>query len=135
MLYRIKWMFFCLSLPALMIPFTTKADFFEDISYSIESGNANELAADFANRIELTISGEEGDYSRRQAEVVLNEFFEENDPEDFEVIHKGSSNHNARYAIGYLETSNGTYRSYVFVKENEDDDDEVEIQELRFEKE
>lgn len=109
-----------------------QGEIFDDISYSIESGNANELAGFFASRIELTILEEEDVYSRRQAEMVMSDFFEENSPQDFEVIHQGASNEKARYAIGFLETSNGSYRTYVYVTE---EDDDKQIKELRFEKE
>ena len=49
---------------------------------------------------------------------------------DFEVLHK-SDNPGSQYCIGNLQTSNGTFRTTIFMKQK---GDKELVQELRFEK-
>ena len=112
--------------------FTVFADVYDDIAAAIRSGNASQVSAYFSSSIDLTILNEENVYSKAQAEVILRNFFSKNTPKGFTVIHKGKSQEGSMYAIGNLETSGGTYRTYFFIKQSAG---KSFIQELRFEKE
>lgn len=104
---------------------------FEEISSAITAGNSRELSRHFANRVELTISNNENIYSRAQAEVILKEFFNNNPPSSFRIIHQGASSKGSHYAIGNLTTVNGTFRTYLFIKSVGNG---YQIHEIRFEK-
>lgn len=102
------------------------------ISAAIKSGNAKSLAEFFDTSLEITILNQEGSYSNSQAEAVVKNFFSKNTPSDFQIIHKGDSGGNSKYAIGKLQTANGTFRTYIYVKQK---GDRQLIQQLRFERE
>lgn len=109
-----------------------KADIFEKVSLAIESGNAKEVSRFLGKEVELTINEEEKVYPRTKAEIQLKNFFTKNSPQNFNIIHQGSSSEGAKYAIGNLKTTNGSYRTYFLIKQEENDSF---IKELRFEKE
>ena len=125
---------FTLSLMLLSVSFTTKAQSAElgQIASAIKAGNAKGLATFFDTSLEVTILTQEGSYSNSQAEAVVKNFFTKNVPSDFQIIHKGDSGGNSKYAIGKLQTSNGTFRTYIYVKQK---GDKQLIQQLRFERE
>ncbi len=102
------------------------------IAAAIKAGNAKALSAHFDNTLEITILTQEGSYSNSQAEGVIKNFFSKNVPSDFQIIHKGDSGGNSKYAIGKLQTANGTFRTYIYVKQK---GSQMLIQQLRFERE
>jgi hypothetical protein len=107
-------------------------DIFDEISVSIRSGNPREVSKFFNSTVEMTIPNSENIYSKTQAEHILRDFFAAHPPTVYNIIHKGASSQNAQYAIGKLQTANGNFRTYIFVKES---GGRFFIQELRFEKE
>ena len=115
-----------------LIALVAKADVFDEIATAIKSGNAREVAKYFDNNVELKIVDKSSVYSRNQAEMVLNDFFSKNQPTSFSVIHRGSSSKGARYAIGTLTTGQGSYRTYIYIKEVSG---RLYIQELSIDKE
>lgn len=115
----------------LGVIFIARADIFDDIALALKTGNAKEVARYFGPQIEIRILEKENVYSKTQAELVLKEFFAKNPPKDFNIVHRGSSEKGAQYAIGQLITENGNFRAYFFIKEV---GDKPHIHELRFEK-
>jgi len=115
----------------IILSFTNRLDVFDDISLAMKAGNARELSQYLSSRIELKIEDEEDSYSRSQAQQLINEFFTKNNPTNFSIIHKGESTNGSKYAIGNLQTKNGKFRTYFFLKKSGDD---YFIQELRFER-
>jgi len=103
---------------------------FTEIVKAIKSGNSAEVSKYFDNTVEITLPEKSNSYSKSQAEVVLHDFFANNRVKDFEVLHK-SDNPGSQYCIGNLQTSNGTFRTTIFVKQK---GDRGLVQELRFEK-
>jgi hypothetical protein len=103
-----------------------------DISSAIKKGNASEVAASFAANVELLLPGNEGTYSKTQAEVMLRNFFAGNPPESFTINHQGSSRDGSRYAIGtYKAKDGGSYRTYYLIKKVSDN---FKLHQLQFEK-
>lgn len=100
---------------------TVKADvpeIFDDISETIKSGDVSSLSGFFNSTIELTVGSQENTYSKAQAEQILRDFFSENKPSSFSIIHQGISKEGAKYAIGSLVTAQGkTYRVYLYIKQ------------------
>ena len=97
---------------------------------AIKSGNAAELSNYFDKIVEINFPDKSNSYSKRQAELVLRDFFNNNTVKSLEIIHKSEST-GSQYFIANLTTSNGKFRTTVYLKQK---DDKLYIQELRFEK-
>jgi hypothetical protein len=106
------------------------AQSFDNISNAIKSGNAAALAANFQGNVEITLKESGNSYSKNQAEMVLKNFFATHQPKAFAIVHQGTSPEGAKYFIGNLTTSSGTYRTYVYAKTT---GTAMVIQEIRFE--
>lgn len=103
----------------------------DGITTALKTGNASLLANDFDNSVEITIVNNDDVYSKSQAEMILKKFFNSNPPKSFKFIHQGNSAEGSHYGIGnYLSTEGGNFRTYVYVKQK---DNQYKIQEIRFE--
>lgn len=103
---------------------------FPEVINAIKSGNASEVAKYFDNIVEITLPQKSNSYSKRQALLVLQDFFNENPVKNFQVIHQ-SEKEGSEYCIGTLTTVNGSFRTTIFMKQS---GAKQLIQELRFEK-
>jgi Domain of unknown function (DUF4783) len=103
---------------------------FTEVVRAIKSGNSAEVSKYFDNTVEITLPEKSNSYSKSQAELVLRDFFASNIVKDFEVLHK-SDTPGSQYCIGNLKTSNGTFRTTIYMKSK---GDQELVQELRFEK-
>ncbi|MGB1248526.1 MAG: DUF4783 domain-containing protein [Chitinophagales bacterium] len=99
---------------------------FATISNHLKSGNASGLAQNFADNVDVIALNTDGSYSKSQAEMVLKNFFSNNTPQSYTSVHNGDSG-SGSFQIGELITSSGTYRTYIFVKNDK-------IVEIRIEK-
>ncbi|NPA35263.1 MAG: DUF4783 domain-containing protein [Chlorobi bacterium] len=102
----------------------------KDIIDATRDGDASALSEYFNENIELVIPQKSGIFSKSQAEMVLKEFFTNNPPENFRIIHEGSRQ-NASFAIGNYLTNSGTYRFYFLTK---NENGKLLIHQLRIEK-
>ncbi len=102
----------------------------DDVVKAIKAGDASQVAKYFDNTIEITLPEKSNSYSKSQAILVLQNFFASNTVKDFEILHQ-SDNSGSQYCIGNLKTTNGTFRTTIFMKQK--GSTEV-VQELRFEK-
>ncbi len=103
---------------------------FTEVINAIESGNASQVSKFFDNTVEITLPGKSNSYSKKQAELVLHDFFSSNQIKNFQVIHK-SDNAGSQYCIGNLNTSTGVFRTTIYLKQK---GDKLVVQELRFER-
>lgn len=103
---------------------------FDEVIKAIKAGDSDEVAKFFDNTVEITLPEKSNSYSKSQAELVLHDFFASNKIKDFEVLHKSETG-GSQYCIGNLITTNGTYRTTIFMKQK---GDKELLQELRFEK-
>lgn len=103
---------------------------FAEVIKAIRSGNSMEISKYLDNTVEITLPEKSNSYSKSQAEVVLHDFFANNLVKDFEILHQ-SEKSGSQYCIGNLKTSNGTFRTTIFMKQKGGRD---VLQELRFEK-
>ena len=92
----------------------------DPILSAIESGSSSDLARYFNPSISLNINGQQGDYSKTQAELVLREFFKKNPPIDFSLIFKNETTSTHRTYVG--EYSGGSGRFKVFIKASQVED-------------
>jgi SAM-dependent MidA family methyltransferase len=102
---------------------------FAEIISAIKSGKSEEVAKFFDTTVEITLPSKSSSYSKSQAALVLNEFFDANPVKNFQVIHK-SENEGSQYCIGNLTTTKGVFRTTIYVKQK---GDKQLVQELRFE--
>lgn len=121
--------FFTLAFVAIILSsFTLLFDIGEVIT-AMKSGNATTVAAYFDSNVEISMPDKSNNYSKSQAALVLQDFFNINPVKSFEVIHKGGNN-GSQYCIGTLVTKNGSFRTTIFMKLK---NDKQVLQELRFE--
>ncbi len=103
---------------------------FNDVVSAISAGNSSGVAKFFDSTVEISLPQQSYYFSKKQAELVLSDFFNSNTVKSFEVIHK-SEKKASQYCIGNLNTNNGLYRTTIFMKQI---GDKQLVQELRFEK-
>ena len=102
----------------------------DEVISAIKNGSVSQLSKYLDNTIEITFTDKSNTYSKSQAELVLKDFFNNNEVKGFELMHRGD-NTNAQFLIGTLETKNGEYRTTIYMKQK---GDKQLLQELRFEK-
>jgi len=95
------------------------ADPIDKIAELIRQRNIHEMAKSFAGSVEVTILGDENTYSKAQAEVIIDKFFSQNLPKTVKMLHRVNSNPNYRFGVLIVNTSNGTYRIAITLKETD----------------
>lgn len=98
--------------------FFTKAEVSDEIISALKQGKANELVKYFDEKISIKIINQEDVLSKSQAEANLKYFFDKHTVKNFSSSHVSSSNNNAQYITGSLETSNGKFRVSILIKRN-----------------
>jgi phage-related protein len=83
---------------------------------ALKEGNSKELVKYFNANVELVILDKEGVYNKAQSGIMLEDFFNKNVPHGFIKLHEGEEK-GAKFIIGRLTTSRGTYR-IVFLMKN-----------------
>lgn len=106
----------------LLLAFTITAFSFvqkDEIIDALKSGNAEKMSPYFDQMVDITLPGKSNSYSKGQAELVLKDFFNINKVKNFELQHSGS-NPSSNFLIGKLSTSNGTFRTTVYMRQRGD---------------
>ena len=93
---------------------------FNQVMASFRAGSSRDLAKHFEPSILLNLNGQNGNYSKTQAEFILKDFFRKNPPRDFSVLHKGGNGNAALYYVGTYLSENSQFR--VLIKGNPKDD-------------
>ena len=83
---------------------------------AIKAGSAKELAKYLNQTVDVTIEGKLENYSKAQAEFVLRDFFKAHPPNEFTIIHQGSSKGGQPFAIGQYKSGSDTYRVWMKIK-------------------
>lgn len=87
-----------------------------EIGIALKAGSSKELI-NFCNKtVEIKIDGENANYSKNQAEVILRNFFSKYPAKSFTYIHQGASPEGLKYTIGRYAHDGGTYRVVMFIK-------------------
>lgn len=121
--------FFTLATVSLLLCSFTLLGGIEEIISALKTGNASQIAKYFDNTVEIALPDKSNSYSKSQGEMILKDFFANSPVKSFDVLHKGE-NSGSQYCIGTLVTSNGSYRTTVFMKQK---GDKQTVQEIRFE--
>lgn len=91
----------------------------EEVVSAMKNGNVNQLSKYFDDRVDIQLPSKSENYSRSQAEMILKDFFSNNEVKNFQVKHKGENN-GAQFCIGLLQTRNGNYRTKIYMKQKGD---------------
>lgn len=91
----------------------------DDIVAALRAGNAERLARHFDQAVDITLPDKSNTFSKGQAELVLRDFFAQHRVRNFAVQHSGS-NPNSHFIIGTLSTSDGDFRTTVFIRQRGD---------------
>lgn len=100
------------------------------VSSAIKGGNSKELAKYFYSSIDLTVPGNDGTFSKSQAELIVKDFFTKNPPKSFVINHQGTSGDGSQFSIGTYTSSTISFRTYFLIKKFSDT---YYIQQIQFE--
>lgn len=107
------------------------SDIFKEVENAISLGNAKMIEGYLNTSIELETPTTKGIYSRSQAELIMDKFFQKYPPISFTITQKGNSSGGSRFAVGnYVSTRERTFRVTIFVKKSGQD---FLIREIKFE--
>lgn len=101
--------------------FQNKEDVVQKIETAMRAGSSKGLVSYCNNTIEIKMAGKTANYSKPQAEAILKDFFNKNNPTSFNYIHQGASPEGLKYTIGKLNHSEGSHRVVMFIKKIDDD--------------
>lgn len=96
---------------------------------SLKKGNSSGIARFFDNRVDISLPNKTDNYSKNQGKLILKEFFNNNPVRNFELKHKGEIK-GAQFCIGSLQTTNGNFRTKIYMRKKGNAD---VIQEIAFE--
>ncbi|UII22770.1 DUF4783 domain-containing protein [Fulvivirga ligni] len=95
---------------------SAQGDIINDVKEAIKTGSSKEIAKFFNQNVDVTLDGEMQSYSKTQAEFVMKDFFKNNPPTSFTIVHQGASKGGLPYAIGQYLSNDQTYRVWVRIK-------------------
>jgi hypothetical protein len=87
----------------------------EDVISALRTGNASELSKYVDESIEISLPDKTDSYSKAQALMVLQDFFNTYEVKGFVVKHKGDNGSN-QFCIGILKMKNTNFRTTIFMK-------------------
>ncbi len=88
----------------------------EEVRNAIKAGSSKELAKYMSSTVDVTLDESVQSFSRTQAEYVFKDFFKNNPPSSFTIVHQGSSKGGLPYAIGQYLSNGNTYRVWMRIK-------------------
>lgn len=122
-----KWI---LIIPVIALLSFTVFSSLDPIIEAFKSGKVEQISPYLDESLEINIDGKTHTYTKKDALVFLKGFFASHAVTSFKIIHKSESTGSA-YFIGNLVTSDGTFRTTLYVK---DKSGSTLLQEIRFEK-
>ena len=89
----------------------------EDMVNALKNDRVADMVKYFDSFVPITINNAQSIYSHNQAEIVLKDFFEKNNPRDFTVMENGSPDNTSKFIIGYFTTPAGAkYNVYILMR-------------------
>ena len=88
----------------------------ENIATAIRSGDSRELSKYFNSTVELVLPGNDGVFSKAQAEMIMKTFFAKSSPVSFTINQKGNSTGGAQFIIGTYKNKSGSLNVYILLK-------------------
>ena len=123
-----KFTTLAIALSLVLSAFSQPGTEIDKVVSNLKTGNATEISKYFDDYVQLTLPGESDSYSKAQAVQIVKDFFANNNVSGFELKHKGEAP-SGHYCIGTLQTTNGNYRTNVFMKNK---NNKELIREIRF---
>jgi hypothetical protein len=106
-----------------LICLSTKANHQSDtdaLLWSIKNGSSQELTKFFSKGVALNLNGYKGEYSARQAEIVLKIFFKKYPAHDFILTHEGNPQYDFVHLLANYVSSQESFKVIIKGKtENE----------------
>lgn len=96
--------------------FAQNNDTVDKVKDAIKAGSAKELSKFLNQTVDVTIEGKLQNYSKTQAEFVLRDFFKAHAPNEFNILHQGSSKGGQPFAIGQYKSGADAYRVWMKIK-------------------
>ncbi len=93
----------------------SKNSFPQGITTATQKGDASELAEYLNSKVELILPSKSGVFSKEQAQYMIKDFFENNSPTSFRIIHQGMRD-NSSFAIGTYSCPKGQFRMQFLTK-------------------
>ena len=132
---KLRFTFFiaCLMILGQLTLIGQSDDIRDKITETLKLADASKLAVYFNSTIDLQVEKTDGNFSKNQAEVIIQDFFKKSPVKSYTSNHHGSSNDGSNYIIGtYASTNNKKYRVYILLKNR---DGQLLINQLQFEEE
>ena len=117
---------FCL----MRLPLIAQEDPTDRIAEAIRHSDARSLAVYFNETIDLGLPDNDNSYSASQGEMIMRDFFRKFPPVSFEVIQKGTTDPESRFAIGTYKTGTKEFRVYINLRK---DNSTYRIHKIKFE--
>jgi Domain of unknown function (DUF4783) len=95
---------------------------------AIRSGNVNQLSPFLDVRVDISLPDKTDTYSKAQAEMVIGDFFNNSEVQNFKITQQGESS-GTFFCSGLLQTRAGNYRTTLFFKHK---GEKSFLQEIRF---
>lgn len=107
--------FLWLSSPDLAVKMENSID---PIVSAIGSGSSSELARFFDSSISMNVNGQQGEYSKNQAEIVLKDFFKKNPSRGFSLVFQNENPGSLSTYIGEYSSNQVTFKVFIKVSQN-----------------
>ena len=96
------------------------ADKIGAVASALNAGNAEGLSRYFDSYVDLTLPDKRVvSYSKRQAMMVLSDFFDTNKVQRFSILTQNNAE-TANYCVGTLQTSGGTFQATIVIRREGD---------------
>lgn len=86
------------------------------IAAAIRTANSKDLSTYFNNTLDIALPGNEGTFSKAQAEMVMRDFFSKNPPVSFTLNREGRSKDGSEFGIGTYKCGKHEYRTSFLLK-------------------
>ena len=90
----------------------------EPIVSAIESGSSSDLARFFDSSISMNVNGQQGEYSKNQAEIVLKDFFKKNPSRGFSLVFQNENPGSLSTYVGEYSSNPGKFQVFIKVSQN-----------------
>ncbi|MEL7001977.1 MAG: DUF4783 domain-containing protein [Bacteroidota bacterium] len=97
-------------------PSYSQSDVINNVKNALKSGSSKELAKFLNQNVDVTIGDDFQTFSKTQAEYALRDFFKENVPDSFTIIHQGASKGNLHFFIGKYTSNSNAFRVFLRIK-------------------
>ncbi|WP_111668793.1 DUF4783 domain-containing protein [Algoriphagus litoralis] len=90
----------------------------DPIVSAIGSGSSSDLARYFDSSISMNVNGQQGEYSKNQAELVIRDFFKKNPSQGFSLIFQNENPGSLSTYIGEYASNQGRFKVFIKVSQN-----------------